>query len=109
MNEQLTRRATIGLLVALAAVVVAGQIAAGRPLIGVALALPLAVPLPGLASGRRYTYAWTTMLVAAYIGLGLVETVASPAGRSWAVTTLLLAFGLFLMLVLHLRVSRPTT
>ena len=108
MSPAVTRHATVALAIALAVAVVAGQVAAGRPWIGAALAMPLAIPLPGLVRGKRYTYAWATMLITAYIGLGLVETVASPAGRSWAIATLLLAFGSFLTMVLYLRVSRPT-
>lgn len=35
-------------------------------------ALPLLVPLFGLLHGKRYTYAWTSMLVIAYFVEGLV-------------------------------------
>ena len=38
----------------------------------VAKSLPLLVPLFGLLHGKRYTYAWTSMLVIAYFVEGLV-------------------------------------
>ena len=109
MTPVVSRYAVLGLVGALAVAVVAGQAAAGRPWIGVALAVPLLFPLPGLAQGVRDTYAWSTLLISVYIGLGLVETVASPAQRGWAAGTVFCAFLAFVGLVVHLRVSRPAT
>ena len=43
-------------------------------------ALPLAAPLSGVLSGKRYTYQWATMLILAYFAEG--------ATRSWAETGL---------------------
>jgi uncharacterized membrane protein len=39
-------------------------------------ALPLAAPLPGILSGRRYTYQWSSMFILAYFAEG--------AARAWA-------------------------
>src|SRR6476661_3243774 len=39
-------------------------------------ALPLALPLPGILSGRRYTYQWASLLILAYFAEG--------ATRAWA-------------------------
>ena len=39
-------------------------------------ALPLALPLPGILQGRRYTYQWSSMLVLAYFAEGVT--------RAWA-------------------------
>ena len=71
-------------------------------------ALPLALALPGIFAGRRYTYQWSSMLVLAYFAEG--------ATRAWADTGLArsLAFGeVFLSLVFfatavsYARVTRP--
>lgn len=50
-------------------------------------ALPLALPLAGVISGRRYTYQWSSMLVLAYFAEGVT--------RAWSErgTSQLLAFG----------------
>jgi|SRR5690349_9141016 len=39
-------------------------------------ALPLALPLSGVARGRRYTYQWSSLLILAYLAEG--------ATRAWA-------------------------
>jgi uncharacterized membrane protein len=39
-------------------------------------ALPLALAIPGILNGRRYTYQWSSMLVLAYFAEGVV--------RSWS-------------------------
>jgi uncharacterized membrane protein len=39
-------------------------------------ALPLALPLPGILGGRRYTYQWSSMLILAYFAEG--------ATRAWS-------------------------
>jgi uncharacterized membrane protein len=36
-------------------------------------ALPLALPLGGILSGRRYTYQWSSMLILAYLAEGVVR------------------------------------
>ena len=43
-------------------------------------ALPLALPLPGIFSGKRYTYQWSSMLILAYFAEGIT--------RAWAETGL---------------------
>ena len=43
-------------------------------------ALPLALPLAGIWSGRRYTYQWSSMLVLAYLAEGVT--------RAWSETGL---------------------
>jgi uncharacterized membrane protein len=68
--------------------------------------VPLLLPLPGLIRGRRYTYAWSTLLVIGYIALALTEIVAAPAGRLLTATILLVAFALFIALVMYLRATR---
>src|SRR5258707_10002669 len=39
-------------------------------------ALPLLLPLPGILSGRRYTFQWSSMLILAYFAEG--------ATRAWS-------------------------
>ncbi len=39
-------------------------------------ALPLALPLPGILKGKRYTYQWSSMLILAYFAEG--------ATRAWS-------------------------
>jgi uncharacterized membrane protein len=36
-------------------------------------ALPLALPLGGILSGRRYTYQWSSMLILAYLAEGVMR------------------------------------
>ena len=36
-------------------------------------ALPLALPLGGILSGRRYTYQWSSMLILAYFAEGVMR------------------------------------
>jgi len=36
-------------------------------------ALPLALPLGGILSGRRYTYQWSSMLILAYLAEGVTR------------------------------------
>ena len=43
-------------------------------------ALPLALPIPGVFSGKRYTYQWSSMLILAYFAEGVT--------RAWAETGL---------------------
>jgi uncharacterized membrane protein len=102
------RRAALLLLAALAASVLAWQLARLRsgalwPLL---LIVPLLAPLRGLVRGRRYTYAWSTLLVTGYVGLGLAEVVANPAARIWPALIVFVAFALFVALVLYLRLTR---
>jgi uncharacterized membrane protein len=43
-------------------------------------ALPLVLPLPGILSGRRYTYQWSSLLILAYFAEGVT--------RAWSDTSL---------------------
>jgi uncharacterized membrane protein len=46
-------------------------------------ALPLALPLGGIFSGRRYTYQWSSLLILAYVAEGVTRA-WSDAGLSRA-------------------------
>jgi uncharacterized membrane protein len=69
-------------------------------------ALPLLAPLPGLAAGRRYTYAWATLFSIAYLVFALTELLANPAARWVAGASLLLVFAWFCSMIAYLRFSR---
>jgi uncharacterized membrane protein len=73
---------------------------------GVLAAAPLLAPLPGLARGRRYTYAWATLFAVPYLAFALTELLANPAARTVASLSLLLVFAWFCSMVLYLRASR---
>ena len=51
--------------------------------VGVLIALPLLLPLPGLWRGRPYTHAWAAMLVVFYVGALLAEGWARPERAPW--------------------------
>lgn len=105
---QRARAAVLGLLALLAATLLIWQrasLAAGSLLALLWLA-PLLFPLPGLIRGRRYTYAWSTLLVIGYVALALTEIVADPSRRLLPVAILIFAFALFLALVMFLRATR---
>lgn len=70
-------------------------------------ALPLALPLPGILAGRRYTYQWSSLLILAYFAEG--------ATRSWgergtsqlcAAAELLLSVAFFAAAVSYARLTR---
>jgi uncharacterized membrane protein len=67
---------------------------------------PLLPALPGIVRGKRYTYAWSTLLVTGYVALALTEIVANAPQRGVATLMLLVAFALFIALVAYLRVTR---
>lgn len=71
------------------------------------LLLPLCAPLPGIIRARRYTYAWASLVVIAYIALGVTEVVATPDARLVPAFILFTAFALFIALVAFLRLTRP--
>jgi uncharacterized membrane protein len=65
--------------------------------------VPLCAPLPGILRARRYTYAWASFVVIAYVALGVTEVMAAPRARLFPALILFTAFALFVALVLFLR------
>jgi uncharacterized membrane protein len=51
--------------------------------VGAVLVVPLLLPLQGLWVGRRYTYAWTTMLITFYCAGFAAEAYMRPAEAWW--------------------------
>ena len=72
------------------------------------LLVPLALPVPGLVRGDRRTSAWATLCVIPYFIYGLTETIANPAVRYAAGAILFASLALFVLLIAHLRVTRPS-
>lgn len=72
----------------------------------VLLTLPLWIFIPALHRGERRKYAAMTLCVVPYLVLALTELVANPAARILASAILLLAFALFGLLIVFLRVTR---
>jgi uncharacterized membrane protein len=75
-------------------------------IVGIVLCLPALAPIPGIAFSHRYTFKWATLCVTPYFVVGLTETVANPAHRTWAAAVLGLSLLWFVALVAFLRVSR---
>jgi uncharacterized membrane protein len=69
-------------------------------------AAPLALPLGGFLSGRRYTFQWTSLLALGYFAEGVVRCYAeSGAGRSLAATEIVLSLTLFAATVAYSRAA----
>ena len=69
-------------------------------------AAPLALPLGGILSGRRYTYQWTSLLALAYFAEGVVRCYAEiGTGRALAAAEIALSVTLFAAAVAFARVA----
>ena len=62
---------------------------------------------PSLWRGDRARYAAATLLTTPYLGYGFMEMLANPGARAWAAALVLLAFAVFVALVVYLRLTRP--
>ena len=76
--------------------------------IAIAVTLPLVAFLPAIVRDRRRGYAALTLCLVPYLVGALTELVANPGARTWAAITLLLAFALFVMAIVYLRLTRRT-
>jgi len=68
--------------------------------------LPLWAWTPALWRGSRKSFAAMTLCVVPYLVGALTELIANPAARVWASTALLVAFTLFVLLIVFLRLTR---
>ena len=104
------RVAALGSLAALAAVLVLWHLqrfSAGTAVLALGVVLaPLALPLHGLLRGSRRACVLATLVVAPYLAYAIMEALANPGARSYAIATLGAASLLFLSLVAWLRASR---
>jgi uncharacterized membrane protein len=70
-------------------------------------AAPLALPLPGILAGRRYTYQWSSMLILGWVAEGAVRVVTdSGTARGLAAVELLLSLVFFAAAVGYARTTR---
>lgn len=71
-------------------------------------AAPLALPLPGIVSGRRYTYQWSGMLILAWLAEGVMRTWAERgASQGLAAAEIALSLVFFAAAVTYARLTRP--
>jgi uncharacterized membrane protein len=71
-------------------------------------ALPLALALPGVIAGRRYTYQWSGMLVLAYFAEGATRGWSERGGAQLlALAEVALSILLFAALIGYARLTRP--
>lgn len=70
-------------------------------------ALPLALPLPGVLAGRRYTFQWSSLLILAYFAEGATRAWAeSGLSRTLALTEVALSLVFFATAVSYARLTR---
>ena len=72
-------------------------------------ALPLALPLGGIWSGRRYTYQWSSMLILAYFAEGVMRAWGDRGlSQALAGVEVLLSVLFFAAVVAYARLTRPS-
>ena len=70
-------------------------------------AAPLALPLPGILSGRRYTFQWSSMLILAYFAEGVARAWSERGAAQWlAAGEIALSLLFFTAAVTYARFSR---
>ena len=70
-------------------------------------ALPLALAIPGVLAGRRYTYQWSCMLVLAYFAEGVTRAWSERgASQALAAAEIVLSLGFFAAAVAFARATR---
>jgi len=70
-------------------------------------ALPLALPLGGIWSGRRYTYQWSSMLILAYFAEGVMRAWGDRGlSQALALIEVLLSLIFFAAVVAYARLTR---
>lgn len=71
-------------------------------------ALPLALPLAGILSGRRYTYQWSSMLILFYFAEGVARAWSERGiSQGLAVSETVLSLVFFFAAVAYARLTRP--
>jgi uncharacterized membrane protein len=70
-------------------------------------AAPLALPIPGILNGRRYTYQWSSMLVLAYFAEGVTRAWSEHGvSQALAGAEIALSVAFFVVAVAYARVTR---
>jgi uncharacterized membrane protein len=73
-------------------------------------AVPLAIPLFGIALGRRYTYQWSSMFVLAYFAEGVMRAWGDRGlSQALALAEIALSSVFFVLAVAYARLTRATT
>jgi uncharacterized membrane protein len=80
-----------------------------RIVVGVILALPLALGAPFLYLRHRRSYGWLTLALAPSLVLGLMEAVADPAARAWSALLVFVLLATFALCVAYLRATRSSS
>jgi uncharacterized membrane protein len=71
-------------------------------------AAPLALPLGGILSGRRYTYPWSSLLILAYFAEGVMRAWSERgASQALALAEVGLSLVFFASAVAYARLTRP--
>jgi len=72
-------------------------------------AAPLALAIPGILNGRRYTYQWSSMLVLAYFAEGVVRAWSERGIAQWlAVAEIAFSLLFFVSAVAYARLTRAS-
>jgi uncharacterized membrane protein len=70
-------------------------------------ALPLALPITGIARGRRYTYQWSSLLILAYLAEGVTRAWSdSGLSQQLAIGEIVLSVVYFAAVIAYARVTR---
>jgi uncharacterized membrane protein len=70
-------------------------------------ALPLALPLGGVLSGRRYTYQWSSMLILAYFAEGVTRAWSETGpSQKLAILEIVLSLAYFIAAVSYARATK---
>ena len=70
-------------------------------------AAPLALAIPGVLNGRRYTYQWSSMLILAYFAEGVVRAWSERGASQWlAAAEIALSLVFFSSAVAYARLTR---
>lgn len=78
-----------------------------RIILAIALATPLLLAVPGLAERRRATYQWLMLLLVIYIGMAVLEVVATLGASMFSSVALLAALVELASLVRLIRLADP--
>ena len=97
---------TLLLLALLLAWQLVHQPSVGRWVLAALLCVPAAAVLTSLLRHRPHTPTWTILCAIPYVILGLMELIANPLERGWALGCASLAFVQFVVLAAALRAQR---
>ncbi len=81
-----------------------GQTGLVLSLVGV---LPWLIIVPSLWRAKRTRHVAATLLLSPYLAYGLMDWVANPGAKGYALGLVLIATTLFITVIAYLRLSRP--